>query len=257
MFSGKTTQLLRRVENAANALTCKHAADSRYSHTQIVSHAGKCCPAIGIREPHELLDHVRDGTRLVALDEAHFFDVAPTSPRECVSGVPAGEGGSAVPPGLEGSRRSQPGVENAGLFSIVPPARSALETCALDGEGYREAVGASASPLHKGGYGGVSLCDVVSILAARGIDVIVAALQPDSWGRPFPVVTSLLERADHPILTTATCARCGRRAERTQRLTPIVNGQMVVGPENYEPRCCNCWRPPPTFPLSPRERGEG
>ncbi len=35
------------------------------------------------------------------------------------------KGGSAVPPGLEGPGGPQPGVENAGLLSIVPPARGA------------------------------------------------------------------------------------------------------------------------------------
>ena len=89
-----------------------------------------------------------------------------------------------------------------------------------------------------------SLAAVVAGLAQRGVDVVVTSLQPDSWGRPFTVAERLLAIADEPMVTTATCARCGALADRTQRLTPIVDGQMVVKPSNYEPRCRSCWRPP-------------
>ena len=42
MFSGKTTELLRRLaqHDRSSALAIKHVIDTRYSATQIVSHAG-------------------------------------------------------------------------------------------------------------------------------------------------------------------------------------------------------------------------
>ena len=45
------------------------------------------------------------------------------------------------------------------------------------------------------------------------------------------------------------CGRCGREATYTQRLTPIIDGNIVGGPESYEPRCRQCWSPPPEPPV--------
>ena len=170
MFSGKTTELLRRLEAYPRgaAFAFKHVIDTRYSASAIVSHGGKALPAIVVAKASEIERHITDDTEMVAIDEAHFFD-----------------------------------------------------------EG---------------------LADVVACLAERGVDVVLTSLQPDSWGRPFPLAERLLAIADEPTVTTATCARCGRIADRTQRLTPIIDGQMVVEPDNYEPRCRNCWRPPPEPP---------
>jgi thymidine kinase len=176
MFSGKTTELLRRLEAAprGQSLAFKHVADSRYSDSQIISHAGKAAPAIAVRNSSGIIEHLSalrrghaGGLKLIVIDEGHFFD--------------------------------------DGLLDAVRIARHLSE-------------------------------------------VVVAALQPDSWGRPFDVVSRLIEFADEPVLKQATCARCTARADRTQRLTPIINGQMVVDPDNYEPRCQPCWRPPPERP---------
>ncbi len=92
------------------------------------------------------------------------------------------------------------------------------------------------------------LIPVVSTLTRSGRNVLVTALDRDSWGRPFPVVEALLRTADERRFPKAVCARCGKPAEWTQRLTPITDGCMVGGPESYEPRCRACWRPPPEPP---------
>jgi len=167
MFSGKTTELLRRLAGypAGKALAFKHAIDTRYSASAIESHGGKAAPAIVVADAGDIERHVTDGIEMAAIDEAHFFDER--------------------------------------------------------------------------------LADVVVRLAQCGVNVVLTSLQPDSWGRPFPAALRLLAVADEPIVTTATCARCGASADRTQRLTPIIDRQMVVEPDNYEPRCRNCWRPPP------------
>lgn len=95
---------------------------------------------------------------------------------------------------------------------------------------------------------GEALVAVIRELANAGKRVIVTALEPDSWGRPFRVVATLKQMTDDVIFRTATCARCGATADRTQRLTPIVQGQLVGGAESYEPRCAHCWAPPPESP---------
>ena len=89
------------------------------------------------------------------------------------------------------------------------------------------------------------LTPIVEQSARSGIDVIVACLDLDSWGRPFPLCRDLCLLADQSVTTYAVCARCGSVGDHTQRLTPIVDGRLVGGPESYEPRCRRCWRPPP------------
>jgi len=166
MFSGKTTELLRRLDAAAAEISVvfKHVIDVRYARDSVVSHAGKSCPAVVVDGAHAILSAVPEGATLVAVDEAHF----------------------------------------------------------LDG----------------------SLVDVVTLLRDRGVNVVLTALDRDSWGRPFSVIEKLSTAADERAVLTATCAMCGVKATRTCRKTPIVNGYMIGGAESYEPRCCKCWQPP-------------
>ncbi len=170
MFSGKTTELLRRLScfPLPSILAVKHTIDTRYSVTQIVSHAGATFPAIAVSDPSDIAACLSDDVEIVAIDEAHFFQE--------------------------------------------------------------------------------SLADVVLQLASRGIEVILTSLNPNSWGSPFRVNRRLRVIADEPILMCAICARCGGTADRTQRVTPIVDGKIVGGPESYEPRCRACWTPPPESP---------
>lgn len=167
MFSGKTTELLRRLEHRSpqSTLVFKHVIDDRYELDAVVSHGGKSIPATRITAATEILDHVGNGIELVAVDEGHFFDS--------------------------------------------------------------------------------TLVEVTQELAGRGIAVIITLLDRDTWGRPFPLAERLCAVAEEPVVEYADCARCGARADRTQRLTPIVDLRMVGGPEHYEPRCQKCWTPPP------------
>jgi thymidine kinase len=170
MFSGKTTLMFRWLEAypPPSVLALKHVIDQRYSADAIVSHGGKAWPAEAIRAASDIPGRVRAGIKVIALDEAHFFDD--------------------------------------------------------------------------------SLVTVVGELADGGIDVILASLDADSWGHSFEVVEALRQIADEVRVLHARCARCGGGADRTQRLTPIVGGQLVGGPESYEPRCQACWSPPPEDP---------
>ncbi len=171
MFSGKTTELLRRLSASPqlSVLAFKHVIDQRYDADAVVSHAGQALPAIAVASGAEIARRTRLGTELVGIDEAHHFKA--------------------------------------------------------------------------------DLVEATGELTARGIDVVMTSLDLDSWSRPFPLFERLGALADEPILLHATCARCRKVADRTQRLTPILDRQMVGGPESYEPRCQRCWAPPPESPV--------
>ncbi len=89
------------------------------------------------------------------------------------------------------------------------------------------------------------LVEVCQVFVTRGVSVSITALDRDSWGQPFPIVDRLRSLADVVTVKHARCGRCGDQAGRTQRLTPIINGRMVAGVGDFEPRCETCWTPPP------------
>lgn len=93
------------------------------------------------------------------------------------------------------------------------------------------------------------LPEVCEELRGRGVEVILTGLDRTSWGRPFPIIERLRGSADFVRMMTAVCARCGGAGEHTQRLTPVVGGDIVGGPDAFEPRCAACWRPPPEPPV--------
>ena len=166
MFSGKTTELICRVERYLpdTLLAIKHVIDTRFGQDAIISHAEKWLAATPVSSAREILNLVDARTQVVAIDESHFFDL--------------------------------------------------------------------------------ELVEVVAILNERGLDVVLTSLEPDSWSRPFPINEMLRERAAECVLKSAICAQCGGGADRTQRLTPVIGGNMVVDPSQYEPRCRACWRAP-------------
>ena len=88
--------------------------------------------------------------------------------------------------------------------------------------------------------------DDTDVVAIKGIRVMVAGLDKDFRGVPFPVIAELLPRAEFITKLTAVCAKCGAPATRTQRL---INGKpasfedpiiMIGSSEQYEPRCRHC-----------------
>lgn len=90
--------------------------------------------------------------------------------------------------------------------------------------------------------------------ASQGKMVIVAGLDLDYRGEPFPAIPKLLALADRVTKLNAICMACkSEHAVRTQRL---VNGEPATadGPViiikdgddeiTYEARCRKCYRPP-------------
>ncbi len=88
------------------------------------------------------------------------------------------------------------------------------------------------------------IVEVIAELRESGHMIVVAGRDTNFRGEPFPVMTALQAIADEYTLLTAVCAKCRRKAERSQRL---VRGEPAQwdspireqGPplETYEPRC--------------------
>lgn len=183
MYSGKTAELIRRLDRAGyanrNVQAFKSHFDTRYATHEFRTHSGASYPArtVPLSSGKELKKLIKPTTDIVAIDEVQFFD------EEVVS-------------------------------------------------------------LSEG-------------LADRGIQVIVAGLDLDFRGEPFPspnsstdskveypsVIAALMAKAERVMKLTAICIECGEDATRSQRL---VNGEpaswgeavLVVGAsDTYEPRC--------------------
>ncbi|TZF85994.1 thymidine kinase (plasmid) [Pedobacter sp. BS3] len=85
------------------------------------------------------------------------------------------------------------------------------------------------------------LPEVCSILANRGIRVIVAGLDMDYSGRPFGPMPALMAIAEDVTKVHAICARCGNPAGYSYR-TITSDAKILLGEkESYEPRCRACF----------------
>lgn len=88
--------------------------------------------------------------------------------------------------------------------------------------------------------------DALDALRGR-VTVLVAGLDRDFRRRPFGLVAALAERADLVHRLTATCSRCLRPAEFTQRLVdgvpaPLDDATIRVGADElHQPRCAACF----------------
>lgn len=87
------------------------------------------------------------------------------------------------------------------------------------------------------------LVEVAQQLADSGKQVLIAGLDTDYMGRPFPPIPDLLCVAESITKTLAICMRCGNPAKHTQRLVDAA-GLIVVGAGGmYEARCRRCFEP--------------
>lgn len=78
MFSGKTSELIRRVKLAQIARRkiqiFKPSIDNRYHESNVVSHSSMEVSAVPVKSSLEILKRVFDSTEIVAIDEVQFFD---------------------------------------------------------------------------------------------------------------------------------------------------------------------------------------
>lgn len=78
MYSGKSEELIRRVKRAKIARlkvqVFKPKVDNRYGVVNVVSHGGEETEAFPVQDSGVLFTLVEEDTRVVAIDEAQFFD---------------------------------------------------------------------------------------------------------------------------------------------------------------------------------------
>ena len=90
---------------------------------------------------------------------------------------------------------------------------------------------------------GRDLVDISAQLADAGKQVIIAGLDTDYLGRPFPPMPELLCLAESITKTLAVCMRCGNPAKHTQRLVESEDLIVVGAAGMYEARCRRCFEP--------------
>lgn len=90
---------------------------------------------------------------------------------------------------------------------------------------------------------GQSLVSVANRLADTGKRVIIAGLDTDFMGRPFPPMPDLLAIAESITKTLAICVKCGNPAKHTQRLVDSDQLILVGAAGAYEARCRCCFEP--------------
>lgn len=90
---------------------------------------------------------------------------------------------------------------------------------------------------------GPELVELATQLADSGKQVIVAGLDTDYMGRPFPPMPDLLTLAESITKTLAICMRCGNPAKHTQRLVASSDLIVVGAAGLYEARCRRCFEP--------------
>lgn len=97
--------------------------------------------------------------------------------------------------------------------------------------------------IDEGNFLGQGLVEIATQLADSGKQVIVAGLDTDYMGRPFPPMPDLLTLAESITKTLAICMRCGNPAKHTQRLVDSDDLIVVGAAGMYEARCRRCFEP--------------
>ena len=121
MFSGKSEELIRRVRRAVIARrkvqVFKSHLDARYAGVYAVSsHDGTVVEAEPVQHAMEIIERLRPGTEMVAIDEAQFLDAGIVS----VANALADRGVRVVLAGTDSDFRGEP-------FGAMPQLMSAAE----------------------------------------------------------------------------------------------------------------------------------
>ncbi len=85
------------------------------------------------------------------------------------------------------------------------------------------------------------ILDLAEQLADKGVRVILAGLDQDYLGRPFPPMPELMAIAEYVTKVYAVCSVCGGPATRSQRIVRLTSTILVGGTDSYEPRCRRCF----------------
>jgi len=85
------------------------------------------------------------------------------------------------------------------------------------------------------------LPNVCTILANRGVRVIVAGLDMDYKGNPFGPIPRIMAIAESVTKVHAVCVKCGNPALYSYRRAPGESTILLGEKESYEPRCRACY----------------
>lgn len=85
------------------------------------------------------------------------------------------------------------------------------------------------------------LPNVCTLLANKGVRVIVAGLDMDYKGNPFGPMPQLMAIAESVTKVHAVCVKCGNPALYSYRLAPDNTTLLLGEKESYEPRCRACY----------------
>ncbi len=86
-----------------------------------------------------------------------------------------------------------------------------------------------------------SLVETCTKLAGMGKRVVVAGLDKDFLGRPFPPVNDLMAVAEFVTKTHAICMKCGNPASFSLRLHDSRHKVLLGEKDQYEARCRKCF----------------
>lgn len=164
MFSGKTEELIRRMNRAKIAkqkcLMFKPKIDTRYDAERVVSHNQTKVEAIVVEDSKSILK-LAQKIDVIGIDEAQFFDE--------------------------------------------------------------------------------SLSDVCDYLADKGIRVICAGLDIDSFGKPFGPMPNLIAKAEYVTKVHAICVDCGQLAHHSFRTASEEQLVLLGDVSEYEALCRVCF----------------
>lgn len=128
MFSGKTEELIRRLNRARYAkqrvAVFKPTIDVRYAVGAIVSHSEAELPCVPVATASEILRHAGD-TEVVGIDEAQFFDLSLVR----VANQLADEGRRVIVAGLDQDYRGEPFEPMPQLMAVAEYVSKTLAVC--------------------------------------------------------------------------------------------------------------------------------
>lgn len=97
--------------------------------------------------------------------------------------------------------------------------------------------------IDEGQFFGDGLADACRAWTGAGVRVIVSGIDYNIRGRPFSPFPLLKAMAAEVLILHTPCDCCGGPGRYSQRVAPIVNGNMVGGRAEYSPRCERCFEP--------------
>lgn len=129
MFSGKSEELIRRLRRAEIARqkvqVFSNQLDDRYAEDHIVSHSRQRLPSQRVTTSAELYEAVDDDTRVVGIDEAHFYDAGLTDVCQRL----ADEGRRVIVAGLDQDYRGRPFEPIPQLLAVAEYITKTLAIC--------------------------------------------------------------------------------------------------------------------------------